>query len=390
MKRSVIILAAMMYSAMGICGSSQDINNTLGLLGKITYKYSGSGSAVTGLNIGNIEFPEATYCDPLSSTPSTQPSNGLVANIFLPSSNTPPNISNVVDFIGKGTKLDGNAFFSNINVPTRSFSTGFTSMTGSKLLDSNGNVLTQNFALEFNSALKLGNTDKEGVYEFALLSDDGARLFAKEQGSNWKELVNNDGRHPTRMACSYNSLTLSKAAEKPIKLMYFQGSGPYLANVLLWRYVKGGKNLSDITARSMCGLSGDNVFYNKTTSAPTAAFKLLEASGWRVIPSSNLSMPEGVTNPCVIESLTITSFVVKSFTGTGATLTWITNIPASSQLQIENVFTGEVLLTTVDSTMVTNHEVQISGLVPGITYSMTAISVDSNGNRVASPVINIP
>jgi len=386
MKWLIIALSAMLYSAAGGASTPPDITKAVGLLENITAKFYGSGTTVTGPNLGTTEFPETTVCDPLSNTASVQPENGLVANIYIPPNGTTSNFASVMNYINNGTKLDGNLFFSNINVPTRSFVNGFTSMTGDKLLDANGNVLTQNFALELKSALTLTDTDKEGVYEFALLSDDGARLFANDQGTSWKELVNNDGGHPTRMACSYNSLTLSKTADKPIKLLYFQGAGPFLANVLMWRYVKDQKTLGDIAAHTMCGLSGDNVFYNKMTSAPTAAVKLLESTGWRVIPSANLRMPEGVTNPCVVEPLTISDWNYSHVTVAtpNATITWTTNRPATSQVRIENYFTGENILTPVDATLVTNHEVHIDGLFRGVYYTLYAISVDEKGNNVVS------
>ncbi|MBO9667374.1 MAG: hypothetical protein J7501_11245 [Bdellovibrio sp.] len=373
-------------------GPSQqvDVRYQLGLLKKISCKYNGYGTNVTGPNLSSIDFPESpanTVCDPLSGSVSEQPSNGLIGKLILLSSGT-DKVTSVMDYYNNGTRLDQKLYFADVNVPTRLFTEGFKNLAGEQLLDANGNKLVENFAIEYNSILKLGENDPEGIYEFALLSDDGARLFAKE-GEAWKELVNNDGKHATRMGCSYNSLTLSKSSEVPIKLLYYQGPRYHVANVLMWRYHKNAKTLKSAAGRSLCGVSGNGIFYSSKSSKDTPAMKLLEATGWQVVANANYKMPEEKKNPCVEEQLAISNFTATSVSAPTATLAWTTNVASSSQLRITNFFTGEQILTPLSADLVTNHEVQIDGLIRGLYYVIEAISVDTKGNSVTSQQITI-
>src|SRR5207253_10803442 len=81
-------------------------------------------------------------------------------------------------------------------------------------------------------------------------------------------------------------------------------------------------------------------------------------------------------------TLTITN-VASSASATGATVTWSTGVPATSQ-----VFYGTTSVygssTTLDTTLLTSHSQSISGLSPSTTYHFQVQSKDSSNTVVSS------
>ncbi|MGE5087206.1 MAG: hypothetical protein ACM3MG_12950 [Bacillota bacterium] len=368
-----------------------DIRYQTGLLEKISCIYSGYGRTATGPSLGTVDFnvdTDNTVCDPLTNSATDKPENGLLAKLIVPSAAMAPKVSSVMDFYKNGTRLEKNIYFADVNVPTRAFTQGFTTQSGETLIDANGNKLIENFALEYDSILKLSDADKEGDYEIASLADDGARLFVKENDT-WSELINNDGIHSTRFGCPYRTIHLTKDSRIPVKLLYFQGPRYYIANVLLWKRHKKAETWSEPSRHSLCGIQGNHLFYKNDTQKPTAILNGLLHSGWSVLVPGNFKMPEQKKNPCVQETLKISDIQIKNVNAPTATITWTTNLPSSSQLTISNFFTGEQITTDLDSVLVTNHEVKLTGLVRGIYYMIQVISVDAKGNKVISEKISL-
>jgi serine/threonine-protein kinase len=93
----------------------------------------------------------------------------------------------------------------------------------------NGNVnlkprnRNENFGLVFTGQLVVA---KPGKYTFFLSSDDGARLYIKDQ-----MVVDNDGLHGTQ---EKNGIVDLAAGWQPIRVTYFQGTGGYALD-LLWQ-----------------------------------------------------------------------------------------------------------------------------------------------------------
>lgn len=102
-------------------------------------------------------------------------------------------------------------------------------------------------------------------------------------------------------------------------------------------------------------------------------------------------MPDLKPNPCVEPELAISNFKFASVSAPTAQITWSTNLPASSQLYIVNIFTGEEMYTTLDSELVTSHVAVLDGLIHGLQYQIQAISIDAKGKEVRSqPLILLP
>lgn len=387
----VTLLAFPTFAKTQAKSSDSDVRYQRGLLRKISCIYSGHGRSATGPSIGSIDFDvdnDNTVCDPLSNNSAQNPSNGLLAKLIVRSDKMTAQTSSVMDYYNNGTRLNKNIYFADVNVPTRPFTQGFTTQSGDTLMDASGNKLIENFALEYDTILKLSDSDKEGDYEIASLADDGVRLFVKENGT-WNELINNDGNHATRMGCPYRTLHLTKSSEVPVKILYYQGPRYHIANVLMWKLHKKARTWKEPSRHSLCGFQGNDLFYNSANQTPTKITKALYHSGWSVLTSANYKMPAEKKNPCVEEALQIIDLQAKDIAVPTATITWTTNIPASSQLKISNFFTGEEITTPLNSDMVTSHEVKIDGLVRGLYYVIQAISVDAKGNQVTSPSITI-
>jgi hypothetical protein len=68
-------------------------------------------------------------------------------------------------------------------------------------------------------------------------------------------------------------------------------------------------------------------------------------------------------------------------------VTWVTDVPASSQVRVIDLATGSEFSTVVDSNNVTNHQVIIGGLQAKHEYGFYALSIvaGSGENLVAGP-----
>lgn len=226
--------------------------------------------------------PETTVCDPFGQSGGTlNARSGLAGDlVYFPGGN--PGTTSVDDFLAQGTPVNVNLFFTQLNVPSRDFTSGFSVQSGPTLSASDGSTLVEWFALHFRSTLKLGDADPEGDYQLALLSDDGSWLKADE-GSGMRTLVDNDGLHQPRVACATGKLSLSRGERIPIELAYYQGPRQKIALMLLWRKIATGGSLSD----AACGQNRELL-----TSS-------MQSSGWRVVSGENLQLLDSApANPC--------------------------------------------------------------------------------------------
>lgn len=88
-----------------------------------------------------------------------------------------------------------------------------------------------------------------------------------------------------------------------------------------------------------------------------------------------LSLGSEDTTPPVISEVT-----VSDITESSATVMWVTDEPATSQVMICDP-NGRCTWTDLDENMVTEHLVALSGLEPGLTYHLTITSTDAKGNQ---------
>jgi hypothetical protein len=243
--------------------------------------------------------PATTVCDPFTNNPSHPGSDlnhGIVASIkYL--SDSMPRYSKATDYQKNGVPLDATLFFTDVNVPTRSFSLGFATQSGNLLLNDKGNTLYEYFSVHMESQLQLTLADPVGSYQLAILSDDGS-LAQIDRGSGFEVWVNNDGVHSTRFTAATQPLLFASTTTRiPIQVDYFQGPRYHIAMILLWRPWPSTGSTKD----PLEGKSGNTYFFDpdQVPSVPTSAYNALLSRGWKPVSAANFYLPEEVAqNPC--------------------------------------------------------------------------------------------
>jgi len=119
------------------------------------------------------------------------------------------NTSSLPDF--EKLKPVGSIYTSFLNVPAQDFRQGFPGVT----------KRTEWFAIDYTGRFWI---DRPAVYNFALTSDDGAKLYIDEQ-----LVVDNDGLHPPVEKIGVIALT---GGVHEIRVSYFQGPRLQVALVL--------------------------------------------------------------------------------------------------------------------------------------------------------------
>jgi len=111
----------------------------------------------------------------------------------------------------KKLKPVGSIYTSSLNIPPRSFTEGFPGVTDR----------FEWFAIDYSGRFWI---EKPGKYQFALLSDDGSKLYIDD-----KTVINNDGVHPPKVM--FGNVKLSGGIHD-IRVSYFQGPRTQLALML--------------------------------------------------------------------------------------------------------------------------------------------------------------
>jgi hypothetical protein len=241
-------------------------------------------------------------CNPLGGgTTGGTAANGLVAALSYFPNGQPPQ-AGVNYYLANATPVNAKLYFDQLNVPTRNFIYGFGTQDGGTLKTATGSTLVEYFALSFNSILKLAPNDRAGLYQFAVLADDGAILQINDKGQGMRTLVNNDGQHSSTLVCANESIAFDSTTRIPLSLGYYQGPKVRIALMLLWRKVSATSSLSD----PMCGAGGSNdtTFFdgNQIPSTPSQAYLDMLARGWSVVAPENYLLPSTETNPCTTSS----------------------------------------------------------------------------------------
>ncbi len=330
----------------------------------------------------NIYPLNKVVCDPFDPG-APGPNDGMIATLYYRGAGQ-ERWYNTQDYIQKGQKSPKNLFFSKLDIPTRVFSMGFPSETGDSIKDDSQQVLNEFFALSISSVLKLAPADQAGVYELAILSDDGAVLQIRDQDGIYRTVVNNDGDHPTRMGCG-ERITMDHNTELVVKLNYYQGPRYHISLIPMWRKV------SDSTAAEpRCGHTGNNLYFDyNNNSQPQAAYNQILSRGWKPISDANWHLPGfAIFNPCTPGTVPVISNFISTANVEGfVAFQWITDTPATHQVLYKNLRTGVEVLTTADNRLRIQHSVNIPGLIPGDTYEFRAVSISADyGKTISSPL----
>ncbi|MBX3020641.1 MAG: hypothetical protein KF799_03100 [Bdellovibrionales bacterium] len=171
-------------------------------------------------NLSTLGPPPVTICDPFSTNttcppnppPGGGPTPGLKANVYHY-----PNGTKVDDYINLGQKLPVLIQMSHLDIPLRSWQSGFPGPNGG-VRDAAGDLLIEWFALDLSGFFQLPTSVNQGDYQLALHSDDGSILSL-----DGYVVVNNDGTHAMQWACAPAKITLNHADKHTMRLKYYQG-----------------------------------------------------------------------------------------------------------------------------------------------------------------------
>ncbi len=373
------------FSILSACGIKNEV-------GSENIETTQSGESYESLKVDvNKYASHKLICDPFSDVPLvtvTTYEQGIKANLYYRETGM-PRMYKAMDYINFTRKSEKDIFLTDINVPTRMFTEGFSTSDGKVLKKDNEEKLIEYFGLKMSTHLVLAENDEEGFYELAVLADDGSNLIIKSgDGDNADEmLINNDGDHPTRMGCSSRVINLKKNAMLPIEMHYYQGPKYHISNVLIWR-----KSATAGTDPS-CGLLGNSLFFNPNkNSEKQPAYKDLLARGWKVVRPENFKVGKNSIdyNPCVKGTAPIINqFAINAIEGNWIQISFKTDIPSTAQLQFTNTLTGAITTTTSDNLLRTNHILEVNNLLPGGTYKVKAVAVSSDLGRTLSAELEL-
>ena len=348
------------------------------------------GTSLSSLKVDMNKYSSnKLICDPFNpstGTSSTTYEKGIKASLHYLEAGM-PRLYKANDYITFGRKSDKTVFLTDMNVPTRMFTEGFSTPSGQTLAKDSGEKLIEFFGLKMSTNIILTADDEEGEYELAMLADDGSTLTLKSgDGDNADEkIIDNDGDHPTRMGCANRTVRFIRNALLPIEVKYYQGPKYHISNVLIWR------KSSTVAQDPSCGRLGNTLFFNPNDkSSPQQAFKDLEARGWKVLKPDNfvVSVTNNDYNPCVTGTKPVISgFAVIEIIDQIVDLNFKTDILATVQIQLTNQTTGVVTTTTSDNLLRLDHLVRLSGLQANTVYKAQAVAVSEDLGRSISTEI---
>lgn len=375
-----------------------------GCLGDSSQSGSENGTNVVSEPETNIlpplTAPERTICDPFQTRSTTDRDRGVLASLFYRDLDQ-PRWYTARDYIEQGVMVESTLYFDQLFIPTRRFDTPFVTSAGEPVLYQNQNpdappqAVYEYFGLRFESQLQLAENESEGNYQLAVLSDDGAVFYFKNEDGTLRPFINNDGDHGTKMKCATESISMRRGEKKPFVLEYYQGPRFHISLVLMWRPTPAADDLDRPFNDIECDKQGNTRYFNpeilpdpndplKVPSPPTSVFYEMQARGWKVLQNSNFYFPEQASNPCTPSEdlLTTSLFAINRITRTSVTVSWKTNLDSFSQIEIRNLTTGTTETTTLRTVSEKDHIHSIEGLTANNLYVIRGISVTPGGQVV--------
>ncbi len=329
-----------------------------------------------------------TVCDPMGGDNDPRSNAGLKAELYWLGGNVAAPVS-TADLIARGTRSDRALFFTQLNSPTRMFDMGFNNDLGEPIKNDAGDKLIERFALKFKSVLRLAPDQAEGLYEFAILSDDGAIMKVRDVDGVYKTVVDSDGDHGTRMGCGSPLIEMKRDTEKLMQLDYYQGPRYHIALMLLMRKVTPAQD-GTFARDPSCGyVSNEQWFDPNHGSTPQPRFTALATRGWRVLTADNYALPnEMVFNPCKEGDIpVITNPRLGESYSNSVQFSWETDLLSTSQIVVTEVATGAQTLSTSDNVLSLHHAVIQGGLKADTAYTVQAVSIsDTYGKGLSDPM----
>lgn len=194
------------------------------------------------------------------------PRSGLIASLY----EGKYGFSSINIYLTDGYKHPENIYFSNFNVPARSFNQGFSVGENDFLKTQTGSKLIEWFAIDAKGNITLPEAQEEGFYHIVTISDDG--ILVKVDG---RTLISNPSPHAPMIDCSKELVEMVKGKEKPFELTYYQGPRYQIALMTFIKKV----DPATYKKSSLCG----------TGNGPAALLK----EGYSVISPEWFTLPAG-------------------------------------------------------------------------------------------------
>lgn len=254
-------------------------------------------------NCSNVNFEKAppvstagtnVVCGPFQTEPVT-PGHGLVGDLYALSANqcnsNAASCSTTSQYIQESNKVM-RVEMASVNVPTRSFTSGFDTTAGKVKYPGTSTDIVEWFGLKLRSQIQLGAGQTGGKYQIALLADDGVTLRSGDSGAL---LISDNQIHPSKISCTSFAIDLQPGQKYPIELEYFQGPRQHIAVMMFWRKMDGDPHSTEPECNRAAGA---NDYYFDSNGTESNEYKTFKNNGWTLLTNENFILPSGETNQC--------------------------------------------------------------------------------------------
>lgn len=201
-----------------------------------------------------------------------------------------PELNSVNVILERGFVSPSYIVLPQVAVPVIDFSEGFKTGDGTILKDQTGKPLLEGFALDLRGSLRLGQRIPAGRYEIAILSDDGSILDLDiDQDGTLDSLIENDGYHSARFACSNRAMELSTSSNLPLRLRYYQGPRTQIALTVMMRALSASETAGMDPACGHTDAESSSWFTDNTNEVQLTT--ALKERGWFIPDSSMYALP---------------------------------------------------------------------------------------------------
>ncbi len=247
------------------------------------------------------------------------------------------------------------------------------------------------------SSVTVGATaaDNVGVAALQFLLD-GASLGAEDTTSPystaWNSTLAADGPHQLSARARDAAGNFATAAavnvivdnQAPVGAIEINGGGAATKSTTVSLALTATDALSAVSQMRFSNTGSS--FSTPVAFAPTATWTLSSGAGTKTV-SVQFKDAAGNWSPSFTDTIvldttapTISSTAASGVTGGSAAITWLTNEPATSQVEY-GPSTSYGLLTTRDPALVTSHRIVLGGLAASTRYYFRARSLDAAGNE---------
>ena len=328
--------------------------------------------------------PSTYVCNPFDESVLGDRTQGLLGKLFytLPGEE---NYTRAVDYVQNAHPVEEvSLFFNQLNVPTRPWDRGFITRSGDVITTPQGDTLYEYFGINFSGLVTLDEGEPSGLYQFAILSDDGAVMRMQDADGNWQTIVDNDGTHPTRMGCGTVPVEMVQGDHIPFEVDYYQGPRYHISLIVMWRPWDGEGDDPE------CGRQGNSRYFNYHQDPPTpqSAYQGLLDRGWQVFSPAHYRLVDPNQNPCNETAPVIEDFLVTDTQTTSISVSWATDKAASTEVVWTHVASGVTSSKKLKGFRF-DHAISMTGLEANTLYNVKAVSQSSSGLETESAEISV-